>query len=137
MKRKHILVVDDERDMLDTLGFILQAANYKVTSAENGQQALEKICESLENHSPIDLLITDIQMPRLTGLQLMEELNRLKIKLPIFVITGYADRALLIELMRTGYTDYLDKPFRSKEFVKRVNTLFERTKTSHSGLIDK
>ena len=124
--QQHILVVDDERGILDSLEYILESANYKVTTAENGEVALKKIFEALERHNPIDLLITDIQMPRLTGLQLIKELNRLKIKMLIFVITGYGHRALLIELMRIGCADYLDKPFSFKEFVKRVGTLFER-----------
>lgn len=126
--KKHILVADDEPNMLDSLGFILKAQNYRVTTAGDGQEALGKICDALENHSPIDLLITDIRLPRLTGLQLIDELNRFKIRMPIFAITGYGDKALVIELMRTGCADYLDKPFKLKEFVRRVGLLFEKTR---------
>ena len=77
MERKHILVADDERNILHGLEFILEAANYKVTTAADGQEAFEQILAAKESYSPIDLLITDIRMPGLTGLQLIDELNRL------------------------------------------------------------
>ena len=130
MERKHILVVDDEQNMLNTLGFILQAANYKVTTAKDGQEALQKTFDMLENHNnQIDLLITDLRLPRLTGLQLIDELNRLKMKMPIFVITGYGDKGLVIDLIRAGCVDYLEKPFNRKEFVKHAASLFGRAET--------
>lgn len=129
MEKKHILVVDDEQNMRNTLRFILQAANYKVTTAEDGQKALQEICDALENRNQIDLLITDIRLPGLTGLQLINELNHLKMKMPIFVITGYGDKGLVVELIRAGCADYLDKPFNRTEFVKRVGALFERAET--------
>ena len=129
METKHILVVDDEHNMLHTLAFILETANYKVTTAADGQEALEEILGAQESYRPIDLLITDIRLPGLTGLQLIDELNYLKIKMPILVITAYGDEALFIRLMRAGCADYLDKPFDYKELVRRVGLLVEKSGT--------
>ena len=126
MAKEHILVVDDEQNMRNTLAFILEAASYQVTTAAEGREALEEILAARENGRPVDLLITDIRLPGLTGLQLIDELNYLKIKIPVLVITAYGDRSLFLELMRTGCADYLDKPFDYKELVKRVDSLMEK-----------
>lgn len=126
MAKEHILVVDDEQNMLNTLAFILESANYQVTTAVEGRQALEEILAARENGRPVDLLITDLRLPGLTGLQLVDELNYLKIEIPVLVITAYGNRSLFRELMRTGCADCLDKPFDYKELVKRVDSLVEK-----------
>ena len=126
MAKEHILVVDDEQNMRNTLAFILETANYHVTTAAEGRAALEQILAARESDRPVDLLITDVRLPGLTGLQLIDELNYLKIKIPVLVITAYGDRALILELMRTGCADYLDKPFDYKELVRRVDSLMEK-----------
>ena len=123
MAKEHILVVDDEQNMRNTLAFILETANYQVTTAAEGRSALEQILAAREGDRPVDLLITDMRLPGLTGLQLIDELNYLKIKIPVLVITAYGDRSLLLELERTGCADYLDKPFDYKELVRRVDSL--------------
>ncbi len=126
MAKEHILVVDDEQNMLNTLAFILESANYQVTTAAEGQQALEEILAARENGHPVDLLITDLRLPGLTGLQLIDELHYLKIKIPVLLITAYGNRSLFRELKRIGCADYLDKPFDYTELVKRVDSLVEK-----------
>ena len=125
MDRKHILVADDEQNMLLSMQFVLEVADYKVTTAENGQEALGKILEAESGGSPIDLLITDIQMPLLTGLELIDELNRLQMDMPVLVITGYGSEELATGLMRGGRNEYLDKPIDDEELVERVAVLLE------------
>jgi len=126
MYKKHILVVDDEQNMLLAIRFILEVANYKVTTAENGQEALDKILKAKNNCSEIELLILDIQIPCLTGLELIDELNRLKIDIPILVITGYGNQELFRELIRKGCNYYLDKPFDDEQLIQRVAMILER-----------
>ena len=126
MAKEHILIVDDEQNMLNTLAFILESANYRVTTATEGREALGEILAAQEHDRPIGLLITDLRLPGLTGLQLIDELNYLKIKIPVLLITAYGNRSLFLELMRTGCADYLDKPFDYKELVKRVDLLVEK-----------
>jgi len=128
MGKKHILVVDDEENMLHTMEFILEAADHRVTTARNGREALKRILAAKDESSPVDLLIADVQMPSLTGLELIDELSRLDISVPVLVITGYGNRKLAIELRRRGYGEYLDKPFDDEELVKRVAMLLERNR---------
>lgn len=126
MGKAHIMVVDDEPNMLHTLEFILEAADYRVTTVQDGQEALEGILKAKENNSAFDLLIVDIQMCGLIGMKLIDELNRLHVDIPIFVITGYGDKRLVIELLRRGCKEYLDKPFDDEELVKRVDKLLSK-----------
>ncbi len=126
MHKDHILVVDDEQNMLLTMQFILEVAGYKITTAEDGQEALERILKARSNGNPVELLITDIQMPRLTGLELIDELNRLEIGIPVLVITGYGDEQMVTELSRKGCDEYLDKPFDDEVLVERVVALLQK-----------
>lgn len=130
---RHILVADDEQNTLLTMQFILEVANYKVTTAENGQEALSKILKAKNNGSPVDLLITDIQMPCLTGLELIDELNRLGIDIPILVITGYGSEELVMELTRKGCNQYLGKPIDDEELAKCVSILLEKGEQKEQG----
>ena len=125
MHKNHILVVDDEQNMLLTMQFILEVAGYKITTAEDGQEALERILKAESNGNPVELLVTDIQMPRLTGMELIDELNRLEIGIPVLAITGYGDEQMITELSRKGCDEYLDKPFDDEDLVERVVALLE------------
>ena len=123
MSKKHILIADDEQNTLMTMQFILEVADYRVTTADNGKEALDKILVSRNANSPFDLLITDVQMPGLTGLELMDELNRLKIDVPFLAITGYGNKELIAELTSKGCDKYLDKPIDEEDLVECVAML--------------
>lgn len=119
MDRKHILVVDDDLNMLRSMEFILEAADFRVTTGRNGKDGLEKILTA-RGHQAVDLLITDVQMPGLTGVQLIDELQRLNIALPLLVITAYGDQKLKSELARRGCPHCLDKPFNDEKLLQEV-----------------
>lgn len=120
---KKIVVADDDADVLDYMNETLTQNGYRVLPAATAPQALDL----LVNESPRpDLLITDIRMPGASGLDLIQELERRNIFVPVLVVTGYGDKDLLIELMRKGCKDYLDKPFVQEELLSRVYLLFER-----------
>jgi DNA-binding response OmpR family regulator len=127
MGRKHILLVDDDLNLLHSLEFILEAADFRVTAETNGQKALEKaIAARNDKISPIDLLITDIQMPGLSGLQLIDELRRMNLSVPVLVITAYGDSKLRESLMRRGIHYCLDKPFHEEKLIEEVFRILGR-----------
>ena len=123
MDKKHILVVDNNTSLLRSLDFILTAADYRVTTVTNGREALEKILTSGECGGPIDLLITDIRIPGLTGLQLIDELKRHKVKIPIVILTAYGSTKITRELRRKGCADYVEKTLNEAELVKRIGSV--------------
>lgn len=123
MDKKHILVVDNNTSLLRSLDFILTAANYSVTTVTNGQEALEEILTSRESDYRIDLIITDMRMPGLTGLGLIDELNRHKVHIPVVVLTAYGSTEFAHELRRKGCVDYLEKTLNEAELVKRIGSV--------------
>ena len=123
MKQKHILVVDDEQNTLRSMEFILEAANYKVSLAINGFEALKVLSNKLRTGSPIDLIITDIQMPMLTGLKLIEKLQEFNYDIPTLIITGYGNKKLYTELIQQGYKEFLEKPLDEEELLARIKIL--------------
>ncbi len=125
MPKRHILVADDELNMLRSLEFILEVGGYKVTGVKNGQEALDKILNANNSESPIELVITDIQMPGLNGLELIDELFRLRIDIPVFVITAYGSRDLTRTLRNKGNIEYIDKPIDDEDLLKRIHMLLE------------
>lgn len=121
MDRKHVLLVDDDLHLLHSLEFILEAADFRVTAETNGEKALEKIIVGgNDKTNPIDLLITDIQMPSLTGLQLIDELRRMNFSMPVLVITAYGDSKLKKELACREGCYCLDKPFSEEKMIREV-----------------
>ena len=123
MKQKHILVVDDEQNTLRSMEFILEAANYQVSVAKNGYEALKALSNELKTRSPINLVITDIQMPILTGLKLIEKLDEFNYDIPVVIITGYGNKQLYTELIQQGYKEFLDKPIDEEELLARIRKL--------------
>lgn len=113
-----ILVVDDEERMRHLLSIMLERRGYKVTQAKDGLDALEKI-----KATPFDLVITDIKMPRLGGVELLKEIQALDIPCPTVFITAFATVSSAVEIMQLGAVDYITKPFEEE----RILLMVERT----------
>lgn len=126
MAPKHILLAEDEHYVRLSLSAILKKAGYEVTTVEDGREALEQIMAARQSRRTVDLLLTDIRMPGISGVELIDELEKLNIVIPILVITGYGDKELVIQLMRKGCADYIDKPFDPEELLQRLPPIFEK-----------
>lgn len=120
---KKILIADDEPDILEILQYNLQAEGFEVSTAKNGNEAIEKAKRILP-----DLIILDIMMPGKTG---MEVCNALRAQ-PVFkdtliiFLTALSDEGTEIKGLETGADDYLTKPVSPKVLVSKVNALFRR-----------
>lgn len=125
-KQKHILVADDEINTLDTLGFILESANYEVDLVENGKEALIKILSAKDTGHPVDILITDIRMPVLSGFELINKLRQFTICIPILIITSYDSKDLKEQVQQSGITEYLTKPFGDQELLSTIDNIFQK-----------
>lgn len=123
---KHIILAEDTEQTRTTFATVLRKAGYEVTEAKDGQEALRHILARRKDNKPVDLLITDIWMDGLNGLQLTDQLAKLGLNLPILAITGYGDKELVIELMRRGCQDYVEKPFEAVELLECVAKLFKK-----------
>lgn len=122
----HVLIAEDEKYARHTLGLALRMAGYQVTMAEDGQEALDKLLELATGPAPVDVLITDIQMPRLDGLALMDRLRERGIAIPVVGITGFGDKELVVDLLRRGCREYLDKPFTPQDILSMVDKVMRQ-----------
>src|SRR5207249_7064131 len=101
-----ILVVDDERSMRELLAIVLRREGYEVLLAENGRSAV-----SLLEREPVDLLISDIKMPDLSGVDVLRAAKKIDQDILGIMITAFASTESAVEAMRLGACDYLSKPF--------------------------
>src|SRR3990172_2014260 len=120
MSQKHVLLVDDDKNMLSSLEFILETNDFKVTTAIDGHTAMSLIFDSIKNKNPFDVLITDLQMPNLTGIELLNEINRNNVKIPQVAIYATGNTFFNKELQQINQMEYLEKPFNDDELIKRI-----------------
>jgi DNA-binding NtrC family response regulator len=110
-----ILVVDDDPDVQVTFSQLLHAEGYVVATAGSGEEALTRLARS-----GFDVLVSDIKMPGLTGLDVLERSRALDPALAVILMTGYATIETAVEALRRGASDYLRKPFRVEELRQSV-----------------
>lgn len=111
-----ILVADDHSGMRRSLGMMLRAAGHQTIEAPDGVAALEVI-----RKKPVDLVITDLQMPGLNGMELLQRLRDAQLQIPVIVITAFGSIASAVEAMRMGALDYITKPFEEADLLQRIN----------------
>lgn len=123
----HVLVVDDEEFMRSLLSSGLNRAGFLVTTAKDGAEALSLLVDGAAAPAPVDVLLTDFNMPRLTGLGLVDALKRAGVELPCFLMSGDMDEALAAEALSRGCAGFMGKPFRVSALVDHLRQALEVT----------
>ncbi len=118
-KKPTILICDDEEGIRESFKLILED-NYDLRFATNGPEALEM----LKTLSPA-LMMLDIKMPKVHGLEVLKQIKQLKPKLPVIIVTGYQSVEMAQEALRLGAADYIPKPFESISLQKIVSSLIK------------
>jgi len=121
MNSAKILVVDDERIICAGCEKILGEAGYQVKTTLSARKALEMLKEE-----PFDIVITDIKMPELSGIELLEIIRKEYPEITVIVITGYSTVETAVEAMKLGAFDYLPKPFTSDQVTLVIKRAVER-----------
>jgi two-component system response regulator PilR (NtrC family) len=117
---ERILVVDDEEIIRESLSFILRKEGYFVEEAENGKAAYNKLLESA-----FDLVISDLEMPQMKGIELLEEIKKININTSVIIITAFASLDTAISALRNGASDYILKPIEFDEILIKIRRLFD------------
>jgi two-component system response regulator AtoC len=123
MASEHILIADDEPSMRLNIIELLEEEGYSILQASNGSEAIQLAVE----HQPL-LVLMDIKMPELSGLQALKTIKNQLPHIPIIIFTAYGSNEKPIEAMKAGAFDYLEKPFDINEFLSIVNTAVEQRK---------
>ncbi len=117
---ERILVVDDEDIIRESLSFVLKKEGFYVQEAENGRAAYNWLLEE-----SFDLVLTDLEMPEMKGIQLLEEIKKLNIQTSVIIITAFGSLDTAISALRNGASDYLLKPVEFDELLIKIRRLFE------------
>jgi DNA-binding NtrC family response regulator len=120
MPAEKILVVDDEQSMAQFLGIVLRKEGYQVTTSSNGKDALEKV-----RGESFDAVITDIRMPGMDGIQLLEGIKKIDPTLPVVIMTAYASQQSAIDAVNLGAFQYLIKNAKNDEIRLVVRNAIE------------
>jgi putative two-component system response regulator len=121
-KREAILVVDDEAGSRESLRMILKPF-YEVHTASDGQEALRLI-----QNRDVDVVTLDLNMPRLSGIEVLKEIKKLKPETEVIVITGYGTLNNAQEAIHFGAGNFISKPFNVADVISMVGKSFERRK---------
>ena len=123
MPTEKILIVDDEQSMTQFLGIVLRKEGYQVTTVNNGRDALEKV--KVEN---FDVVITDIKMPGMDGIQLLQGIKKHDPQIPVVIMTAYASQQSAIDAVNLGAFQYLIKNAKNDEIKLVVRNAIEMRK---------
>ena len=115
-----ILIVDDEKNYLVVLETLLGPEGYEIITSENARDALHSVREG-----DLDLIITDMKMPGMNGMELLEECKRIKPDLPIIIMTAYGSIEMAVEAMKKQAYDYITKPFQNEELKLTIKKALE------------
>ena len=119
-----VLVVDDEPDVRKVVRMTLEKSGYDVVEAEDGQQAIEEVKKD-ENSILLSLIITDIRMPNMNGIDVLNYYQREWPSVPIIVLTGFPDLEMATSMLQHGVSDYLVKPVESDKLRASVAKALE------------
>ena len=134
MAKQRILIVDDEEDICMILSYSLQKAGYETLIAHSAEEALAILSPIANSPSPISLILLDIMMDGMSGLEMAKLLSQEqgtksqdRLVPPIIFLTALADESTLLKGFNLGADDYITKPFRVPEVIARVGAVLRRT----------
>lgn len=108
-------VVDDDEAMRDSMAFLLRAENFQVQTYADAADFLTALPQI-----KVGCVVTDVRMPGMSGIELLQRLRELKVSLPVIVVSGHGDVPLAVEAMKTGALDFIEKPFDDDVFLRAV-----------------
>lgn len=110
--RRVLLLIDDEPDMVEVMFTILDSRDTHVLLALNGHEALEM----MKQH-PVDAVLTDIRMPEMSGVELVQKIRAIGFATPVVMMSGFADLDTTLEALRAGVLDVIEKPFSREKMI--------------------
>ena len=121
MSNAVVHLIDDDEHVRRALAFLLGTAGFAVKMYDSASTFLEKYEEAASG-----CVVTDVRMPGIDGLQLLQKMRERGARVPVIVITGHADVALAVEAMKAGAVDFIEKPFPDEVLVDAINDAFRR-----------
>lgn len=128
-ERQHVFVVDDEPEVCEALRRTLELAGYEVRCFDSATACLVKM-----RSAPCDLLITDVVLPGMDGIELLSEVKCRTPSLPVLVVTGYGNVEMAVEVMAAGASSFLQKPLERNSFLAAVEAALKHRRRAREGV---
>jgi DNA-binding NtrC family response regulator len=125
---KRLVLIDDDPGVLRALGLLLQTMQFQVNPFSSPAEALAFIAEKSE----IDLIVTDLRMPEITGAGVLTEVRKHSQELPVIVMSGHATSSEVTELRRLGASGFIPKPFTPTQFHSVINSISQNTSSKET-----
>jgi two-component system response regulator MtrA len=125
-----VLVVDDDQDLAEMLGIVLNGAGIEVDLVSRGDEVMDVF-----RNNPPDLVLLDIMLPGLDGIEVCRQIRAFSVKVPIVMLTAKGDTHDVVLGLEAGADDYMVKPFKPSELVARIRTRLRRTSSELSGIL--
>ena len=125
-KKRHILLVEDDRQNLALAETLLEASDHVVIACDNASEALVHLMEN-----PVDIVLSDIKMPEISGLELLEKVHQHDPGIPVILMTAYADLSVSVDAIKKGVFDFLIKPYHPEQMLYSVKKALD-----HKRLLD-
>ena len=122
MPKGRILVIDDEEDVREVLRLHLESEGFNVLEAENGEEGI-KTLRSGDNMINVGLILCDIRMPKVNGVECVDFLKREAPGVPVVMVTGYPDTEMATSFLKKGVKDYLVKPVEKEKLLSVVDKI--------------
>jgi two-component system chemotaxis response regulator CheY len=117
-----VLIIDDEADVREVLRLHLEGAGFNVLEAENGEEGI-KTLRSADNMINVGLILCDIRMPKVNGVECVDFLKKEAPGIPVVIVTGYPDTEMATSFLKKGVKDYLVKPVEKEKLLSVVDKL--------------
>src|ERR1700751_3349369 len=128
----NILLVDDEPGMLRYIRTLLEVDDYKVETASTGEEALQRVEKGLQP----DLVLLDVLMPGIDGLETLEQLRQMRPGVKVVMLSCVSDTRKVVQAMRLGAQDYLTKPFQKAELDSVIDLSLGQGKQTFGGEVE-
>ncbi|UCG57308.1 MAG: DNA-binding response regulator [Phycisphaerales bacterium] len=127
--KQHICFVDDEPEVRDVIRRTLELAGYQVTCFGSATECLARI-----RSQGCDLLVTDVKMPGVDGMELLTRVKRSIPSLPVLVVTGYGNVQMAVKAMSAGALSFIEKPLERESFLAAVKSALKQSRSVHSHM---
>ena len=118
-----ILVIDDEKTILENIKFVLELDNNEVITASSSEEGLDFFTK---NFNDIDVVITDMKMPHISGMEILREIKKIMPEMSVIILTGHGDLQNAILAMKEGAFEYLKKPVTADELSIAINNAINK-----------
>ena len=124
--KQHIIFVDDQSNVRKMVGRTLEQADLKVSCFASAAECLKQL-----HSQTCDVLITDVKMPEMDGIELLIEVRRIIPPLPVLLVSGYSDISMAVTALKAGASDFIVKPLDRQSFLSAVESVLKRNTLTH------